>query len=80
MSFLNRLTAKNNISSYITFTKHPVTGRWAKALWIDDYFGRHHYGVRFPIVSSDIDLWNEINKRDIFEVFDPEQYRIATKS
>jgi hypothetical protein len=29
-------------------TKNPVTGEYEEAFWIDDYFGRHRYGVRFP--------------------------------
>lgn len=28
-------------------TKHPITGKWEKAEWIDDYFGEHKYGVQF---------------------------------
>ena len=35
------------MSSYSRQTKHPKTGKWEKAEWLDDYFGRHHYGVRF---------------------------------
>lgn len=29
-------------------TKNPRTGKWEKAMWIDDHFGLHHYGVKFP--------------------------------
>lgn len=35
------------MSTYIRTTKHPVTGKWQKATWYDDYFGNHHYGVQF---------------------------------
>ncbi len=28
-------------------TKHPMTSEVRSAMWIDDYFGRHQYGVRF---------------------------------
>ncbi len=35
------------MSSYEQITKHPVTGAWQKALWLDDYFGSHNYGVIF---------------------------------
>lgn len=34
--------------SNFTATKHPVTGEIQEARWLDDYFGRHRYGVRFP--------------------------------
>lgn len=36
------------MSSYNQLTKHPTTGEWCDAVWLDDYFGKHHYGVRFP--------------------------------
>lgn len=29
-------------------TKHPKTGKWEKASWVDDKFGHHNYGVSFP--------------------------------
>lgn len=35
------------MSSYNKLTKHPITGDWYDAEWLDDYFGRHKYGVRF---------------------------------
>ena len=35
------------MSNYIKISKHPVKGFWAEAEWLDDYFGNHHYGVRF---------------------------------
>lgn len=36
------------MSTYKKLTKHPNTGQWEYALWIDDCFGNHHYGVQFP--------------------------------
>lgn len=36
------------MSSYYKDTKHPKTGKWQIAMWLDDYFGDHHYGVEFP--------------------------------
>ena len=36
------------MSSYVAQTKNPETGQWHEALWRDDYFGRHQYGVIFP--------------------------------
>ena len=44
------------MSTYSMVTKHPTTGYWETALWIDDYFERHHYGVRFPD-GSVFDPW-----------------------
>lgn len=36
------------MSTYWKTTKHPETGKWEKATWHDDHFGKHHYGVEFP--------------------------------
>lgn len=35
------------MSTYSRMTKHPVTGKWEKAVWRDDFFGKHQYGVQF---------------------------------
>ena len=35
------------MSNYSALTRHPVTGTAEVADWIDDYFGRHRYGVLF---------------------------------
>lgn len=50
------------MSSYIRKTKHPETGEWLDAYWLDDYFGPHHYGVQFK--GGD--------------VFDPEKVTLET--
>ena len=36
------------MSTYLRQTKHPETNEWHKAIWMDDYYGSHHYGVKFP--------------------------------
>lgn len=35
------------MSNFYKVTKHPITGKWEKATWLDNYFGGHHYGVKF---------------------------------
>lgn len=36
------------MSSYYAITKRPYGDeRWDVAYWIDDYFGRHRYGIMF---------------------------------
>lgn len=35
------------MSNYIALAKHPETGVVEHAEWLDDYFGKHQYGVRF---------------------------------
>lgn len=36
------------MSTYKRITKHPLRAEWHNAEWIDDYFGPHRYGVKFP--------------------------------
>lgn len=36
------------MSSYMAPTFHPETGKIERAYWMDDYFGPHRYGVKFP--------------------------------
>lgn len=52
------------MSSYTKSSRHPLTGEWEDgALWLDDYFGHHNYGVKFADG----------------EVFDPREYEIETR-
>lgn len=36
------------MSSYQRKTQHPLALHFETAEWLDDYFGNHNYGVRFP--------------------------------
>ena len=36
------------MSNYSRLTVNPCTGRLENAEWLDNYYGRHNYGVRFP--------------------------------
>jgi hypothetical protein len=54
------------MSNYVRSSRHPLTGEWDdSAMWIDDYFGHHAYGVKF----SDGDVFNprehEIETREV---------------
>ena len=51
------------MSTYSKQTKHPVTGEWHEATWIDDYYGRHLYGVQFPDAK----------------IFDPDKTKLETR-
>ena len=35
------------MSTYLRQTKHPITNEWENAIWLDDYYGNHRYGVKF---------------------------------
>lgn len=35
------------MSNYTGIARHPSTGKVEEVEWLDDYYGRHHYGVRF---------------------------------
>ena len=51
------------MSTYLRQTKHPETDEWQVATWMDDFYGSHHYGVKFP--NGD--------------VFDPEKIKLETR-
>ena len=36
------------MSNFIKRTKNPMTLEWEDAEWLDDYYGKHNYAVRFP--------------------------------
>jgi len=38
---------KEKMSTYSRMTKHPVTGEWDSAVWHDNYYAPHQYGVEF---------------------------------
>jgi hypothetical protein len=44
------------MSNFITNTKNPKTGEFEPAYWLDDYYGHHHYGVRFKDGTM-VDTW-----------------------
>ena len=35
------------MSNFERLTEHPETGEMKSASWLDDYFGKHKYGVKF---------------------------------
>lgn len=49
-----------DMSTFNKITKHPETGAMEEAVWMDDYYGRHHYGVKFP--DSKVFYEEEIEK------------------
>jgi len=52
------------MSTYKAKTKNPITGEFENALWIDDHFGSHQYGVRFD------------NDDGTFQVYNPETIKL----
>jgi len=44
------------MSTYITRVKNPSTGEFTDALMIDDYFGRHKYGLQFAKTNVVLDV------------------------
>lgn len=57
------------MSNYKQLTKNPRTGEFEEAEWLDDYFGRHHYGVRFKD-GTIYDTW----KVELITFDDPEEF------
>jgi len=36
------------MSNFMAKAAHPVTGEIFECYYLDDYYGRHKYGVQFP--------------------------------
>ncbi len=52
------------MSTYTKSTKHPDTGEWENAVWMDDYFGNHNYGVKFTDGSVFDPRYTELETRN----------------
>lgn len=56
------------MSTYKKITKHPYTKEFENAEWLDDYYGNHNYGVRFPsdnrVFPADKYLWEFENVKN----------------
>lgn len=54
------------MSTYTKITKHPQTGLYEAAVWYDDYFGHHLYGVEFKsddkVYPSDL-----VERKQVYE-------------
>ena len=64
------------MSSYMKLTRQPDGDQgWHMAQWLDDYFGRHQYGVFFPngkVYRADDYEW-EFSDADLNEEQQAEQ-------
>ena len=52
------------MSNYYADAKNPLTGKIERALFIDDYFGKHRYGVQFENLAGWVYRLNEIEIPD----------------
>lgn len=59
------------MSTYIKKTKHPELKKFMDALWIDDYFGNHNYGVQFAGEETIYDMRENDFKTNDREVTTP---------
>lgn len=69
----------NKMSNFIKNTKHPITGEWRDAFWIDDYFGSHRYGVIFCDGDATWEKYDKYNELKGKSVFDTDHFKLETK-
>lgn len=72
------------MSSFIKETRHPKTGEWEAAQWLDDLFGPHRYGVVFPSDIKEAGLEGLTMNGNWFEeaikiAFDPDKTMLETR-
>lgn len=57
------------MSNYMKLTRHPKTGKWHNAVWIDDFYGKHKYGVAFK---------GDLFDTDYDDIYDPSKEKMDT--
>jgi len=62
------------MSTFVSEAIHPKTGKSPSALYIDDYYGSHRYGVGFKNDGSDTSLYDIID-RDTYTVYPLEEIK-----
>lgn len=55
------------MSSFIKEVKHPITGKIQKALFQDDYYGEHQYGVGFRKDGKDFTFDDKFEDVEFFK-------------
>jgi hypothetical protein len=73
------------MSSYQQITRHPQTGKYEVAFWIDDYFAHHAYGVKFesdgkvyPVEQVSKGMIHNLWANDVKKAF--QSYILATQN
>jgi len=56
------------MSSYIKKVKHPITGKKQDALFLDDYYGEHQYGVGFRKDGEDTTFDDKFEDLEFFKI------------
>ncbi len=59
------------MSSFIKAIKNPKTGKIVKALFLDDYYGEHRYGVGFRKDGKDVTF--KINEAKYLKFYKEEE-------
>jgi hypothetical protein len=64
------------MSNFKQMTNHPITGNLEFATWMDDYFGRHRYGVKFPSDGKvyEIAKFEKVEETKKFRTIKPEDW------
>ena len=60
------------MSNYKAYTRHPYTKEFSMATWLDDHYGAHRYGVRFP----NGDTFNPLTMDLEVKSFDDRMYEV----
>ena len=63
------------MSTFVEIAINPRTGKSQLALFIDDYYGLHRYGVGFKNDSTDASLY-DIENKDSYTVYSIEEIKI----
>lgn len=64
------------MSTYVDKAINPKTSKPQLALFIDDYFGSHRYGVGFKNNGTDANLYDIENRDSEYTVYPLEEIKV----
>lgn len=66
------------MSMYVDKAINPKTGKPQLALFIDDYYGSHRYGVGFKNDGTDASLYDIENRDSEYTVYPLEEIKVES--
>lgn len=64
------------MSTYVDKAINPKTGKSQLALFIDDYYGSHRYGVGFKNDGTDANLYDIENRDSEYTIYPLEEIKV----
>jgi hypothetical protein len=66
------------MSTYVDKAINPKTNEPQLALFVDDYFGSHRYGIGFKDDGTDASLYDTIGENSGYTIYPQEQINLVS--